>query len=135
MRKLRYTTHTPCPVAVKAGGSRELPSKVYVLHEVQQFLVDGGKIYVQTPKASSDLLFLGWDTDDVRRLIGCLHDGCYHKSEWCLSGNTHWLDCDSYTICFDDSEGIEDTNFPEYYVKFGFANNVAYCGIISCHVS
>ena len=108
---------------------------VYVLREVKLHLASGGRIYVQTPDAEDNLLMLGWDADDVRELIYCLDDGCYHKSEWAKTGNKQWLACDAYAIAYDDSQKVKDSRFPHYYLKFGFANNVAHCGIISCHLS
>jgi hypothetical protein len=125
-----------CPAAAKSpAGNRSISNRVYVLKNVQALLATGGEIYVQNLDADDDINQLGWDLSDVRNLLLRLHDGCYHKSEWCLTGNNHWLDCDSYVINYDDESGIEDSRFPEYYVKFGFANNIAVCGIVSCHLS
>jgi hypothetical protein len=102
---------------------------------VQLLLSGGGKIVITTPDAETDLEKLDWDADDVRALLGCLRHNHHHKSEWCLTGNRLWLDCDAYVIRFNEYEGTEDQNFPEYFVKFGFANNSVVCAIISCHLS
>jgi hypothetical protein len=105
-----------------------------MLKNVQSFLADGGTIIMQTLKADDDLHNLGWDTDNVRQLISSLHDCCYLNSQWCMTGN-RWLECDSYVIRFDESNGVEDIKCAEFYIKFGFANNVAICGVVSCHHS
>ena len=120
---------------LSAGGNRSIGTALYVLSEVQLMLANGGQIVFATVDADDDALALDWDADNVRALIGCLCEKHYYKSEWCQIKNHRWLDCDSYRIRFNDSENIEDLNFPEYFIKFGFLHNSVYCGIVSCHLS
>lgn len=132
VNNLRNVPWTPSPTPLPKDRSINGPR--YSL-KVVQALVTGDDIYQATESVEEDLLKLGFDTDDVARLLQALTDLDYRQSEWCETTNGMTIDSDVYVIRYDHVERIRDWHKPEYYVKFGFRNNRAILLLVSCHLS
>lgn len=119
------------PPTGQQGGRIKVPGPRYWLDQVQSFITPEN-CRVQTQNCNDDLLLLNWTVADVVDFVQQLTAQCYVDSEWCLTSNRMWVDCDAYRLKFDPVAMEPSPTGPRMYVKFGFRPNIAYLVVISC---
>lgn len=134
---LRHHLWAPPPPGLRdaSNGERKLDGPRYVLSVVKS-TVSPDSIAVVTTQSDDDLAELGWSTDDIADFIRALIDRYYHCSEWAMTSNKTWIDCDAYVMGYDEDEKRPHRDRPRFFLKFGFRNNDALNRmlIVSCHL-
>jgi hypothetical protein len=108
---------------------------LYPLDRVQALaaLPDGVKLL--TTKCRQDAQNLGFDEDDVAKLLLSLEAEDYKNSEWCDNGKGFWAACDAYTI--KRKERVETAHKEltvSYFLKFAIGKTGTLVLMLSCHL-
>ncbi|HSV36472.1 MAG TPA: hypothetical protein VLI46_12995 [Ramlibacter sp.] len=117
------------------GGGEKIPGgPLYELPRVQAIAKDGTGIALWTRDCAKDVRELGWDADDVAKLIQQLCDANYKDSEWCENGRGAWAGCDAYSIRLSEWVPTAQKEMQiEYFVKFAIGKTGALVLTVSCH--
>jgi Motility quorum-sensing regulator, toxin of MqsA len=80
------------------GGEKIVSGPLYDLERVKTIAKHNGGLQLWTKDCVKDVRELGWDADDVARLIQRLTNAHYIDSQWCENGKNAWAACDAYSV-------------------------------------
>lgn len=108
---------------------------IYDLAIVQTLVKQHG-FFVVNEKADQDMKYeFNPDLSDVElgAFIGQLSASDYKKSERCKTSSKMVIDCDSYGMNWNRQKLARSQIGANIYIKFGFANNIPKCLVVSIH--
>jgi Motility quorum-sensing regulator, toxin of MqsA len=108
---------------------------LYPLARVQALAALPNGVKLLTTKCRHDVQNLGFDEDEVTKLLQSLIAEDYKDSEWCDNGRGFWVACDSYTI--RRKEWVETAHKEltmNYFLKFAIGKAGTLVLMLSCHL-
>jgi hypothetical protein len=118
------------------GGEKISGGPLYDLERVKGILKDGTGLNLITKACVNDVRELGWDHDEVIRLIRSLGHANYIDSEWCENGKGAWAACDAYSIrVLEWVPTAQKEMRIEYFLKFAISKLGTMVLIFSCHTA
>lgn len=120
---------------VKGGGEKILGGPLYDLAQVRAITQEGAGLLLWTRDCVKNVQDLGWDHQEVIRLLQQLGRHDYIDSEWCENGNGALAACDAYSVnCWEWVPTAGKEMSITYFVKFAINKLGNMVLTVSCHV-